>query len=320
MKNLRKIYTISLLLLSSIIITYGQKPYLDSICVQIDDKIELNLRIYDYTALGENVEKDLKSLQSILKDNNDIPERVSYSISYEPNKLLSIKQTGPGERIIWENGKQTRYQFNNQCNIISDNYSLKIQFNEIEKLVSDSLIIKIKEVIDTTSSIQGRISMTYNYSFQGQNMFHNKQLDKMNGQMDVFGVKGGVGVNLIKNQPVIDLSAEMGLIFSKKGIWKNQYYLSYNQLSDFGDSTIIHFNGFVNIGYRYNLSNIIGNPNWLGLEFGYLAYRNGGLFGKNSFKFGVNWELGKYISVSPHFYLSGDLTEFYPAVRIGFGF
>jgi len=309
-----------LLLLSSIIITYCQKPYLDSICVQIDDKIELNLKIYDYTSLGENVEKDLNSLQSILKDNNDIPEKVSYSITYEPNKLLSIKQTGPGERIIWENGKQTRYQFNNQCNINSDNYSLKIQFNEIEKLVSDSLIIKIKEVIDTTSSIQGRISMTYNYSFQGENLVHNMQLDKINGQMDMLSLKGGVGVNLIKNQPVIDLSAEMGLIFSKKGILKNQYYLSYNQLSDFGDNSKVNINGFVNIGYRYNLSNTFGNPNWLGVELGYLTNRHGDLFGKNTFKFGVNWELGKYISVSPQLYLSGDLTQFYPAVRIGFGF
>jgi hypothetical protein len=319
MKNLRKIYTASLLLLSSIV-TYGQKPYIDSICVQIDDNIELSMGIYEYSDLAENVEKDLKSLQSILKDNSDIPKKVSYSIFYEPDKLLSIKQTEPIEKIIWENGKHFSYQFSNQCNINASNYCLKIQYNELEKLVSDSLIVKIEEVIDTTITIQGRISMTYNYSFQGEKLVHNIQIDKMNGQMDVFAVKFGVGINLIKNQPVIDLSAEMGLTFSKKAIWKNQYYISYNQLSDFGYSTIIHFNGFVNIGYRYNLSNTIGNPNWLGLEFGYLAYRNGDLFGKNTFKFGVNWELGKYISVSPQLYLSGDLTQFYPAVRIGFGF
>jgi hypothetical protein len=319
MKNIGIIYTASLLLFSSVI-TYGQKPYLDSICVQIDDNIELSLSIYEYSELFENIEKDLKSLHSILNNNNDIPEKVSYSIIYEPDKLLSFKQTGPIEKIIWKNGKHFSYQFNNQCNINANNYCLQIQYNELEKLVSDSLIVKIKEVIDTTITIQSRISMTYNYSFLGENLVHNIQLDKMNGQMDVFAVKGGVGINLIKNQPVIDLSAEMGLTFSKKAIWKNQYYISYNQLSDFGDSTIIHFNGFVNIGYRYNLSNTIGKPNWLGIEFGYLAYRNGDLFGKNTFRFGVNWELGKYISVSPQLYLSGDLTQFYPAVRIGFGF
>lgn len=319
MKNLRKIYTASLLLLSSIII-YGQKPYIDSISVQIDDNIELSMSIYEYSGLAENMEKDLKSLQSILKDNSDIPTKSSCLIIYEPDQLMSIKQTEPIEKIIWENGKQTTYQFNNQCNISSNKYYLKIKYNELEKLVSDSLINKIKEVIDTTINIQSRISMTYNYSFQGENLVHNVQLDKMNGQMDVFAVKGGVGINLIKNQPVIDLSAEIGLTFSKKAIWKNQYYISYNQLSDFGDSTIIHFNGFVNIGYRYNYSNTIGKSNWLGLEFGYLAYRNGDLFGKNTFRFGVNWELGKYISVSPQLYLSGDLTQFYPAVRIGFGF
>ena len=109
-----------------------------------------------------------------------------------------------------------------------------------------------------------------------------------------------------------------GFTFSKKGIWKNQFYLSYNQLSHFENNSKINLNGFVNIGYRYNLSKTIGNPNWLGVELGYLVNRNGDLFGKNTFKFGVNWEIGKYISVSPQLYLSSDLV--YPAVRIGFGF
>ena len=74
MEKSGKIYIASLLLLSSII-TYGQKPYLDSICVQIDNNIELSMSIYEYSGLAENVEKDLKSLQSILKDNTNIPNK-----------------------------------------------------------------------------------------------------------------------------------------------------------------------------------------------------------------------------------------------------
>lgn len=317
MKKIGKIYIATLLLLTSII-TFGQKPYLDSIYVQIDDNIELSMNIYEYSGLAENVENDLKSLQSILKDNGNIPEKSSYSIIYEPDKLLSIKQTAPIEKIIWENGKQSTYQFTNQCSISSKKYYLKIKYNELKKLISDSLIIKIKEVIDTTSSIQGRFSTTYNYSFLEGSMAHNKQLDKVNGQMDVLLLKGGVGLNLIKNQPVIDLSAEIGFAFSKKGILKNQYYLSYNQLSDFSDNSKVNLNAFANIGYRYNLSNAVKNPNWIGLELGYLVSQHGDLFDKNTFRFGVNWEIGKYISVSPQLYFSGELA--YPAIRIGFGF
>lgn len=316
MKKLRKLYIASLLLLSSII-TFGQKPYLDSIYVQIDNNIELSMSIYEYSGLAENVEKDLKSLQSILKDKSNIPEKVSYSIIYEPDKSLSIKQTGPIEKIIWENGKQSTYQFNNQCNISSNKYYLRIKYNELEELVTDSLINKIREVIDTTSTIKGRFSTTYNYSFLGENMFHDKQFDKINGQMDALSLNGGVGVNLIKNQPVIDLSVEIGIMFSKKGIWKNQFYLSYNQLSDFSDNSKINLNYFINIGYRYNKSNTVKNPNWLGMELGYLTVKNGDMLEKNTFRFGFNWEIGKYITITPQLYFSGSST--YPAIRIGFG-
>jgi hypothetical protein len=318
MKNSIKISALTLLLLSSMV-TSGQKQLLDSVCVRIDNNIELNLIIYDYSELAETVEKDLKSLQVVLKDNAGISEKESYTIDYLADKQLTIKQTEPGKRIIWENGKQTTCQFNNQCNIYSNKYALKIQFNERESLVSDNLPAKLKEVIDTTSLIHSRFSKTYNFSFVGETLIHDKQSDEVNGQMDVINLKGGAGLNFIKNQPVIDLSAEIGILFSKKGILKNQYYLSYNQLSDFDENSKVNLNGFVNIGYRYNLSNVVKNPNWLGLEIGYLAVQHGDLLKKNTFKFGINWEIGKYISVSPQLYLSGDSKEFYPAIRIGFG-
>ena len=319
MKNIIKISTLSLLLFCSIFI-YGQQNVLDSIRVQIEDKAELNLVIYKYKNLTENVEEDFKSLLLILKETKDIPEKISYSVNYEPNKSVTIKQTEANEKIIWNNGEKSKYQFNNQCNIRSENYYLKIQFNEFEELISDSLIAQILEAIDTTVNIQERYTKTYNYSFDGMKLIHNKQYDAKSGQGDMLMLKGGVGVNLIKSEPVIDISAEMAFTFSKKGILRNQYYVSYNLLFDFMEESKINSNGFLNVGYRRNLSNNIDKPNWLGVELGYLVNQQGELFGKNTFKLGVNWDIGKYVSVAPQLYMSEDFTEFYPAVRIGFGF
>ena len=319
MKNIIKISTLSLLLFCSIFI-YGQQNVLDSIRVQIEDKAELNLAIYKYKNLTENVEEDFKSLLLILKETKDIPEKISYSVNYEPNKSVTIKQTEANEKIIWNNGEKSKYQFNNQCNIRSENYYLKIQFNEFEELISDSLIAQILEAIDTTVNIQERYTKTYNYSFDGMKLIHNKQYDAKSGQGDMLMLKGGVGVNLIKSEPVIDISAEMAFTFSKKGILRNQYYVSYNLLFDFMEESKINSNGFLNVGYRRNLSNNIDKPNWLGVELGYLVNQQGELFGKNTFKLGVNWDIGKYVSVAPQLYMSEDFTEFYPAVRIGFGF
>lgn len=317
MKNLKKAYILTVLVFGSVLISYGQKKGLDSINVHIDNQMKLNMSVYDYKDLNETVEKDLKTLQSVLKAQNDIPKDFSYSITFRPNKMVAIDRSEPNAKVIWENGQQTHYQFNNRCTIYSEKYLLRILFNEFEKLVSDSLGYKLEEVLDSTNALQGRMALTYNYAFHGKVLKHDREQDKLYGQMDLLELKGGVGANLIKNQPVIDLSAELGLTFSKKGILKNQFYLSYNQLFDFPEQSKMNLNGFVNAGYRYNLSHTIGKPNWLGIELGYLAFKQGNLFDKNTFRLGINWEIGKYISISPQLYLSGDLC--YPAIRIGFG-
>jgi len=319
MKTITRISALALLLIFSNIF-YGQKTAIDSACVQIENKAEINLAIYSYKNLAENVESGFKSLQEILKGTKDIPEKISYSINFEPNKSMTIKQIEAGEKLIWENGVQTIYQFSNQCNIKTDNYYIQIQFNELEVLMSDSLLTQLLEVIDTTTEIQGRYSATYKYTFEGMQLNHTKQYDKMSGLTDALMLSGGVGVNLIKSEPIIDISAEMGLALRKKRTLQNQYYVSYNLLFNFYEETNVNLNGFLNIGYKHNLSNNIKKPNWLGVEIGYLVNRQGELFGKNTFKLGINWELGKYISVAPQLYMSGDFNQLYPAVRIGFGF
>jgi hypothetical protein len=317
MKNPIKIYTVLLILLASTI-TYGQRTHLDSLHVKIDDNVELSMVINEYLDLPANVEEDMKNLQALLKGNLQIPEKSPYSINYVPEKRLSIKETEPVETIILENNTSAPYNCVNQCSIHADEYILQIKFDKLETLVSDNLIHKIKKVIDTTNNIKSRMTKTYNYSFQGEKLLYNEAFDIFNGKRDMIILSGGVGVNLVKNQPVADLTAELGFMFSKKGILKNEYYLSYNALSDFETNSKINLNGFANIGYRHNLSKSAKKSNWLGLELGYLVSRQGDFFENNTFRFGMNWKAGKYMSVSPQLYFSKDLA--YPALRIGFGF
>jgi len=53
MINLKKGYIISLLLFSSFLITYGQKTFHDSITVQIDDKMVLNMTVFDFKGFSK---------------------------------------------------------------------------------------------------------------------------------------------------------------------------------------------------------------------------------------------------------------------------
>lgn len=316
MKYLKITLTITLIALSSAL-SHAQKTYKDTLSVTIDDKIKVGLSIYDYSYLKETVEDNLEILNKILQDNNDIPVNLPYVIIYEPLKKLSIKEAESTETVIWENGKQKPYKFTNTCKISAKSYFMIIEFNELEDLTSEELINQLKEAIDTTTAQHSRHSRLFNYEFKNDSIISNKY-NTVGRRGDMLSLKAGVGANLIKNQPVIDLSGEVAFTFSKKGLLKNQYYLSYNLLYDFIDNSKANLNSFLNVGYRYNLSNAKDGSDWLGVEFGYLISREGDMFDDNTFRFGLNWDVGNSITVSPQLYISKEQT--FPGLRIGFGF
>ena len=62
-------------------------------------------------------------------------------------------------------------------------------------------------------------------------------------------------------------------------------------------------------------------PDWLGIEAGYLISQEGNLFGDNTFKLGFNWSLvkGRSVFVSPQLYFTDNFNTVFPGVRIGIG-
>lgn len=295
----------------------GQPTRNDSINLQIEDKLELRMILYKREKVSDQVESDLENLQLLLKDSQNLPTEGSWAINYKPNESLSIKETGKTERIIWEKGIQAHYAFNNQCNIHASDYFLSILFNDVKDLESADMIVKLKQVLDSTYSKRKRFTYTFNYNYQGDKLTFNK--GKANGDMDMLQLKANVGAGLIKNQLVTDFTVEAGLVFTSEGHLRRQFYTSYNLLYYFEDAKT-RLNPMINLGYRYNFARSTGKYNWLGVEFGFLQSRSGTLFDKNTLKVGFNWELGKYISVSPQVFFTSDFSKAYPGIRIGFGF
>ncbi|MCB0807281.1 MAG: hypothetical protein KDC05_15895 [Bacteroidales bacterium] len=317
MKKIKNILALLLLVFISTEVL-SQQPFPDSVHIQIDSTLEILLALDASQNISENIENDLKSLQILLEESGVTPPESPYTITYIPDDLISVKPSAQKETVIWKDTEIIIHQFNNRCTIHAASYLMLIRFNEFSNLMDDNLITKIKDVVKDANNKQGRMAATYNYTFEKNNMVHLEHLDEIHGQTDMISLNGGVGANLIKNQPVIDISAMVSLLFSKKGVLKNDFNVSYNSLSYFNDSSAFKVNGFLNIGYRYNFSKDAENPNWLGVELGYLVNRSGNLFDKNTFRLGVNWKLGNNVSVSPQFYFSGKST--YPGLRIGFGF
>ncbi len=297
--------------------TYAQEVQKDSIFVKIEDKLEIKVSIYDYSDLKSTILKDLEELQEILKVTEDIPEDTPYSITYKPNEKLTINTKETVETVIWENGKHMPYKFENKCVIVSDKYQLKAYFNTLEDLTSEDLTAKLSEAVEATITNNNRYSKLFKYSFDKDSLIasENYGIGKRGHTLEL---TGGVGANLIKNEFVLDLSGQIAFNLNNKDIPKSSYYISYNLLYDFVENSSADLNGFLNLGYRHNLSNSYNDTNWLGLEFGYLVNRNGNLFDEDTFRFGLNWDLGRSISIAPQLYISSEQT--FPGLRIGIGF
>jgi len=316
MRNLKQIFIITLLLLFTNL-CFAQKPSIDSLIVEIDSQVVVQMSIYNYTNLKKDVGDDLKKLQNILKVNQDIPQNSPYTISYKPQEKLTIKTEKKVETIIWENGEYKPYQFDNICQVSSDKYYMSIEFDNQENLISENLITKVVEAVGSSSANNSRKLKLFKYVFENDSLIKNEDYRIGNTSQVIF-IKAGVGASLIKNDPVIDLTGELGFGATSKGMLRNQYYLAYNLFYDFNESSSNDINSFLNLGYRRNFSNDENDTNWVGLEFGYLISQNGDMFDDDTFRFGVNWEAGNYITISPQLYISSEQT--YPAIRIGFGF
>jgi hypothetical protein len=138
---------------------------------------------------------------------------------------------------------------------------------------------------------------------------------------DMMNLSAGIGTAVVKSALVTDIGFELGFNFNKKGILRNSYYLSGNLVYTFADTDReFSLTGFLNAGYRYNLSNDREKTNWLGPEIGFPVYREGDFFKDNMFRFGVRWELGKSVYVTGQLYVNEGFKSAYPGLRIGFWF
>lgn len=318
MKNKTKIILLAFLLMGSFKISFGQHTCLDSVNIEMHD-LKVRMTLYNTNNISEQVSKDLKSLQQVLGERNNISSREYLAIRYMPDQSLTIGEAGNTDILILDNGKQHYYQFKSQCNLNGKSYLMQILFNDIQALQSDSLVTKVKEVLDSVYFKKPRFTKTYNYSYSGNAIVHNKVLDRSNGYMDMLALQGGVGVNVIKNRLITDISFGAAFIFSQGGYARNEFFISNGFYFDFNEKGHPVVNQMINLGYRYNLARHSETSNWLGVELGYITQRNGGLFDKNTFKVGVNWELGKYIRVTPQLFFTSDFSKAYPGIRIGFG-
>jgi hypothetical protein len=295
-------------------------PFMDTIIIKTDYQLELTLNAHDFTGIIEPFRKDVLMLRDIIqKDSSAFLAYEHFIINYHPGEEISIKPEGEEERLVFEGGRLNKYHTLNRCIINAASYNADIRFNDLNILPGDSIMKIVGDVFDILPE-KAHFAVTYHFKVENGQVKALPELEHVNGPYDALNLKIGAGAGIIKNQIVTDLSAELGLQFSRHGLWWNQYYVSDNLFYLFDNQGKIRYNNCINLGFRHNLSTNPDKTNWLGVELGYLVNRQGDFFDRNTFKIGFNWDLGRYISVSPALYISDGFRKNYPGIRIGIGF
>lgn len=295
----------------------------DSVIFEVPDKFYIIIRVDDY----QNIKNNIDVSQVIMDFQNDLkqvagnlPETGPYVINYQHKALLEFQERPLVNKFKVENGRVSSLKLFNQCIITASNISILIKFNHYNDLLDSHLPFAINQVANKLP-VGHRFLKTLRYKATDLNSEPVLKEEKIhtNKSLDMLSLLGGVGANAIYNKYLTDVTGEIGLQLNRKGILKNQIYLSNNLLFNFNSEGKVVLNNFTNIGFRRNFSNDQEKPDWLGLEFGKLTSRSGEFFPKNTYKIGVNWDVGKHVQVTPTIYFSDLFKQVSPGVRIGFG-
>jgi len=277
-----------------VVFAQNEKAPRDTIHFQSKEKLEIYILAPDYHNLtkDEKLQTILLDFQSRLKEIRDkIPTASAYTIEYNYLEKMEVLQSTKIAGFTISDEKAIIRDFQNQV-IITDpnsNYQVNIGFDELDVLLGEDF---------------NKLKLTQN---------------RPSGYLDMLSLQAGVGANVYRSKFLTDITGEISLQLNQKGILRNQFYLSNNLMFSFDESNSAVINNFTNIGYRRNLSNERGKPNWLGIEIGTVTKRSGDIFQSNTMRLGMNWQVGKHITVSPQMYFNGFFKQVSPGLRIGIG-
>ncbi|SHN07385.1 hypothetical protein SAMN04488057_10663 [Cyclobacterium lianum] len=298
------------------------ESYRDTIFYQASGTLDMKILIKDYHLLAEEsrFQAIMEDFQLRLKEIDQMVPSTAYTIEYRFQKQLDIRDSDKiksfdisADNRLSENLQNKAYIRDN-----SGSYEVIIGFNDITELINLDFSKILTAIAD---SLPEKHRFLRYLEFRPDPQTGNIVLkeDRHTGYFDMLSLQAGVGANVYRGNFLTDFSGEVGLQLNHKGILKNQFYISNNLIFAFDAANTAIINNFTNVGYRRNFSNHKDKPNWLGVELGTLTKRSGDIFQPNTHRLGVNWQVGKHITVSPQLYFNGFFRQVSPGFRIGIG-
>ena len=294
----------------------------DTVFYHGTESLNMLILAKDYDLLRKDAQLStlLADFQSRLKEiQGNIPNS-PYVIEYKHQKQLDILQSNKIKSYSISSETGLTENFLNQAIITDPNssYQVTIGFNDIAALLNTDIASVLAEIV-TALPEKDRYLRYLEYRPDIQSGKAKLTENRPSGYLDMLSLQAGVGANVYRSKFLTDITGEIGLQLNQKGILRNQFYVSNNLLFSFDAENMGKINNFTNIGYRRNLSNQKDKPNWLGVEFGALTKRSGDIFVPNTMRMGMNWQVGKNITVAPQLYFNGFFKQVSPGFRIGIG-
>ncbi len=305
------------------LITFGQNKNLnrDTLIINVDNEVIVKINSYESAWLKDYEDLRLvlnKFHQDIALITDSIPKSIPICITYKPDSYLKYNQIITDEKILSGN---TAYF--NECIIITDKYDIYFKYNDLNDLFDTKIKNCIHSAINNefitrkgnlNENAFSHISWTDNCDCSNDTVIFNKS--KWNPHKSELSIKLGVGMGVVKSEILPDFGFRIGHYRTTKGILKHNVYLSDNMMYTFHVDNKMLIHNFVNVGYRYNLSNQIGKYRWIGFEIGYLTSGQD-LFETPTIRLSTLIDLHKNITISPQIYFENGFKKVYPGLRIG---
>lgn len=301
----------------------SQKEMYDTVNISCNGKVIASLAAYDCAVF--KTDTGFRHLIEGLQENirriaENLPAEGNYRVVYQPGKSLLVEKLATINKYMVSGDSVTRYWLNNECMVKNEKSALSFHFGDYHDLLSPDLIGCLQTGIDKLPA-KSRQASTYHFGMIGTSLTETAGPTKNGHASDMIILMGGTGLSLVKNLFVVDVSAQIGLAFSKKGILRNNYYSSYNMMYAFDDqSDKFNINGFLNFGYARNFSQEVDKFKWQGVEIGLPVVKDGHLFKDNLFRFGVRWSAFNSVNLNAYLYVDKGFKSMYPAIRIGIPF
>ncbi len=307
-----------LIIAISVLPTLGFCQFIgDSVILYVENRVEIKVAVPDYHKLktSDSVIVALKEFKRIISGlENQLSPGSADLISYSIGGKLTVEPGDPKIIFMDKDGKLSNTGFRDKAVIRGTDFKIFITISDMSKL-SDLPLSNCFEKVIAMLPRKTNWSRSIFYECINGNI---TEIENKINKMDFLELDLGAGASLIKSNWVADLSFGISLGFNHKGMYRGPY-VSSNLIFDFDEEDKMNINTFLNLGYQWDINKKSEKLEYLGVELGYLISKQGDLFGKNTFKLGVNWSPAKFITVSPQLYISDNFKTAYPAIRIGFG-